>query len=136
VYACGADADVAEFAGLTAYGLEVRPLDGGIGSASALKMCYAGTTKAYTAIGSAMFAQAERAGVGAALAREFDENQQGLKAFLARMVPTMYPKAYRWIGEMREVGSFHDDPAIAAIFEDVAQYYEEIAELNTAKGTA
>ncbi len=137
IYACGPEPDVAEFAGLSAYGLEIRPLEGPIGAASAIKMCYAGITKAYTAIGAAMFEQAERAGVGPALAREFDEHQQGLKAFLARMIPTMYPKAYRWIGEMREIGSFNESvPAIAAIYEDVAQYYTAIAELNATKGSA
>lgn len=137
IYACGAPADLDEFARLTAYGLEIRPLEGAIGAASALKMCYAGITKAYTAIGAGMFAQAERAGVGPALAREFDEHQQGLKAFLGRMIPTMYPKAYRWIGEMREVGSFNEnDPSLAAIYEDVAQFYIAVAESVATKAPA
>jgi 3-hydroxyisobutyrate dehydrogenase-like beta-hydroxyacid dehydrogenase len=137
IYACGDAADVAEFAGLNAFGLEIRPLDGPIGVASALKMCYAGITKSYTAIGAALFAHAERAGVGAALKREFVEHQPGLDAFLGRMIPTMYPKAYRWIGEMREIGSFNaDEPSVAAIYEAVAQYYETIADLTAAKGTA
>jgi 3-hydroxyisobutyrate dehydrogenase-like beta-hydroxyacid dehydrogenase len=135
IYACGPD--VAEFAGLTAYGLEIRPLDGPIGAASALKMSYAGITKALIGIGAAMFAQAERAGVGDALKKEFVEHQGPLNTWLARMIPMMYPKAYRWIGEMREIGSFAgEDPGVASIYEGVAQYYTAVAEAVTAKGRA
>jgi putative dehydrogenase len=137
IYACGAAADVAEFAGLTAYGLEIRPLDGPIGVASALKMSYAGITKAYTAIGAAMFEHAERAGVGPALRREFEEHQVALNAWLARMIPTMYPKAYRWIGEMREIGAFNaDEPGLGSLYEGLAEYYTSIAELMATKGQA
>ncbi|MGO8996472.1 MAG: 6-phosphogluconate dehydrogenase, partial [Polyangiaceae bacterium] len=42
-YASGPD--VAAFEALNAYGLNVRVLEGPIGRASALKMCYGGLTK-------------------------------------------------------------------------------------------
>jgi 3-hydroxyisobutyrate dehydrogenase-like beta-hydroxyacid dehydrogenase len=137
IYACGAAADVAEFAGLNAFGLEIRPLEGPIGVASALKMCYAGMTKAYIGIGAAMFDHAERAGVGPALKREFGEHQVALNEWLGRMIPTMYPKAYRWIGEMREIGTFNEDePGLGALYEGLAEYYTAIAEMMATKGRA
>ena len=132
IYASGPDA--AELAELNAFGLEVRPLDGPIGHASALKMSYAGITKAYTGIAAAMFAAAERSGVGPALQREFEEHQQALTGWLARQLPQIEPKAYRWIGEMREIGTFCAGEPVAQIYEGMAQYYEGVAAKQAAKG--
>jgi putative dehydrogenase len=135
IYACGAD--VAEFEQLTAYGLVVRPLDGPIGTASALKMCYGGLTKGITGIGSAMFACAENAGVSEALAQEFTASQPALNAWLARQIPPMYPKAYRWVGEMREIASFgRSEAGVPVIYEGLAERYAAIALAQTAKGKA
>ena len=52
IYASGSAA--ADFAGLNDYGLIVRMLDGPVTAASALKMSYAGITKGFTALGTAM----------------------------------------------------------------------------------
>ncbi|MGB8551374.1 MAG: NAD(P)-binding domain-containing protein, partial [Xanthobacteraceae bacterium] len=46
---------------LARYGLNVRVLDGPAGAASALKMSYAGITKGFTAIGTAMMLGSARA---------------------------------------------------------------------------
>lgn len=132
IYASGPYA--IELAELNAFGLEVRPLDGPVGHASALKMSYAGITKAYTGIAAAMFAAAERSGVGPALQREFEEHQQALTTWLARQLPQIEPKAYRWIGEMREIGAFCAGEPVAQIYEGMAQYYEAIAATQAAKG--
>jgi putative dehydrogenase len=135
IYACGAD--VAEFERLTAYGLAVRPIDGPIGTASALKMCYGGLTKGITGVGAAMFACAERAGVGDALANEFTASQPALNTWLTRQIPTMYPKAYRWVGEMREIALFAGpEPGVPAMYEGLADRYAAIALAQTAKGKA
>ena len=135
VYACGAD--VAEFERLTAYGLQVCPLDGPIGTASALKMCYGGLTKGITGIGAAMFACAEHGGVSEALAKEFAASQPALNAWLTRQIPTMYPKAYRWVGEMREIASFGNaEPGVGTMYEGLAERYAAIAAALTAKGPA
>ena len=48
---------------LNDYGLDVRPIEGGVGAASALKMCYAGLTKGTTAVATAVMLAAVRAGV-------------------------------------------------------------------------
>lgn len=134
VFASGPD--VAEFARLTAHGLQVRPLDGGIGVASALKMCYAGLTKGITGIGTAMRACAEHNGVAELLAAEFAESQPALNAWLNRQIPTMYPKAYRWVAEMREIATFAEaEPGVAAMYRGVSDLYAAIAETMSAKGS-
>jgi 3-hydroxyisobutyrate dehydrogenase-like beta-hydroxyacid dehydrogenase len=132
VYACGAD--VAEFEQLIAYGLTVRALDGPIGTASALKMCYGGLTKGITGIGSAMFACAEHSGVSEALEKEFSTSQPALYAWLTRQIPTMYPKAYRWDGEMREIAKFGSpEPGVPAMYNGLAERYAAIG-VAQAKG--
>lgn len=115
----------------------MRPLEGGIGVASALKMCYAGISKGITAVGTAMFATSEHAGVHAALMAEMEVSQPALHAWLTRQISTMYPKAYRWVGEMREIAAFGDrTPGVAAIYEGFAQFYAAIAAGTTASGPA
>ena len=129
--------DVAEFEALAAFGLQVRPLEGGIGIASSLKMCYAGISKGVTAVGAAMFAASEHAGVHDALMAELQVSQPALYTWLTRQIPTMYPKAYRWVGEMREIAAFGSaEPAVSAIYESIAQFYAAIAASTTAKGPA
>jgi 3-hydroxyisobutyrate dehydrogenase-like beta-hydroxyacid dehydrogenase len=137
IYAAGAPADVNEFAGLGAYGLEIRPLDGPIGTASALKMCYAGITKAYIGIGIAIFDLAASHGVGPALAREFDEKKKSVAEMLPPTTSRMYRKAYRWIGEMREIETFAgEEPGLALLYEGLARYYSAVADAEAAKAPA
>jgi putative dehydrogenase len=134
VFASGPD--VAEFARLSEYGLKVRPLDGGIGIASSLKMCYGGLTKGITSIGTAMRACADHNGVAEALAAEFAESQPALNAWLDRQIPTMYPKAYRWVAEMQEIATFAEaEPGVSAMYRGIADLYAAIAETMTAKGS-
>jgi 3-hydroxyisobutyrate dehydrogenase-like beta-hydroxyacid dehydrogenase len=135
IYACGPD--VAEFAGLTAYGADIRPLDGPIGIASALKMCWAGIGKAYIGIGAAMFAEAEKLGIAEPLMLEFTKRPRTLVEYLPPETSRMYRKAYRWIGEMREIETFcADDADLAAIYGGLAGYYETIAETAATKEPA
>lgn len=133
IYACGSD--VAAFVALAAHGLHVRVLEGPIGVASALKMCYGGLTKGITGIGSAMFACAENSGLSAALEAEFSTSQPALFAWLTRQIPTMYPKAYRWDGEMREIAAFgRDEAGVSKMYEGLADRYAAIGVAQAAKG--
>jgi len=135
IYASGPH--VAAFEALTAYGLHVRPLDGPIGLASALKMCYGGLTKGITGIGSAMFACAEAAGLTDALTAEFSASQPAIYAWLMRQIPTMYPKAYRWDGEMREIAAFgKNEPGVAAMYRGLAERYAAIGAAQAAQKPA
>ena len=47
----------------------------------------------------------------------------------------MYPKAYRWVGEMREIATFGaNEPGVPTIYEGLAQEYEAIADTMRLKG--
>ncbi|MCZ3377259.1 MULTISPECIES: NAD(P)-dependent oxidoreductase [unclassified Rhizobium] len=113
---------------LADHGLQVRRIDGAIGAASALKMCYAGINKGVTGLGTAMLLAAIRSGADAALKRELQESLPDLDAKFVQGIPDMYPKAYRWVAEMEEISEFlgEDDPA-ALIFKGMAGLYRRMA---------
>src|SRR5439155_4280219 len=83
------------------FGLDIRVLDGEVGQASGLKMCYAATTKGLQALGAEVLAAARLLGVEDNLRAE--QSQGGdlaaVRRFIERALPSMPPKAYRWIGE-------------------------------------
>ena len=109
-------------------GLDLHPMAGPLGAASALKMSYAGITKGLTGLGTAMLLGAERAGLGAELRAELERSQPQLLVRFDKAIPDMLPKAYRWVAEMREIAGFlgPDDPA-ALMFEGAARLYAQIA---------
>ncbi|RWX11964.1 NAD(P)-dependent oxidoreductase [Rhizobium hidalgonense] len=111
------------------YGLRVRRLDGPLGAASALKMCYAGINKGFIGLGAAMLLAASRSGAAESLKAELAESLPDLDRKLSKSIPDMYPKAYRWIAEMQEIADFlgEDDPA-ATIFRGMADVFSRLAE--------
>ncbi len=125
-YASGPEAK--RFAVLADHGLTIRVLEAPLGAASALKMSYAGITKGLTAVGALMLLAAIRAGVDAALRAELAESQpQLLERFVGGM-PSVFPKAYRWVAEMREIAAFASaDASAAAIFEAASSLYDRLA---------
>jgi L-threonate 2-dehydrogenase len=126
IYVSGASAP--EVARLSAFGVAFPALDGPIGAASALKMCYGGITKGLTAIAVATVLGAMRAGLAPALHRELESSQPHLLAWLTRQVPRMPPKAYRWVAEMEEIGHFLGDGTPAGdMFASIARLYGDIA---------
>ena len=126
IYVSGAAAN--EVAKLSDFGVAFPPLDGPIGAASALKMSYGGITKGLTAIAVAMVLGATRSGSAAALHKELEMSQPHLLAWLTRQVPRMYPKAYRWVAEMEEIGHFLEDGTPSGdMFEAIARLYGDIA---------
>ena len=134
IYLSGPDA--ARVAVLGEYGLEMPLLPGPVGTASALKMSYAGITKGFTALGAAMMLAAARAGTTEHLKRELADSQPQLLAWLVRQVPGMYGKAYRWVAEMEEIAGFVGaDPAAGALFQAAARFYAEIAADHADAGT-
>ncbi len=106
-YASGLGA--AEFAELHDFGLEVRVLDGPAGQASGFKMCYAAMTKGVQALGTELLIAAQRLGFADAFAAEQAESVPVLRTHLERSLPTMPPKAYRWVGEMEEIATCFAD---------------------------
>ncbi|MBN1399291.1 MAG: NAD(P)-dependent oxidoreductase [Anaerolineae bacterium] len=114
IYASGPHAS--EFAALGDYGLDVRLLEGPIGDASALKMCYAAMTKGSTALYTTLLTAAERLGISDALQAEFRLSQADAYARMARGIPGMTPKAHRWIGEMEEIASTFEHVGLSPHF--------------------
>ncbi|MXP25055.1 DUF1932 domain-containing protein [Altererythrobacter indicus] len=114
---------------LANYGIDVRILSGPIGSVSALKMCYGGINKGIIGLTTALLLAAERHGAGENLRAEFEISQRHLLENSRRTIPQMYPKAYRWDGEMAEISSFlaKDDPAAAMIWQGLAQFFTDRA---------
>ncbi|RFB85218.1 6-phosphogluconate dehydrogenase [Rhizobium leguminosarum bv. trifolii] len=111
------------------YGLRVRRLDGPLGAASALKMCYAGINKGFTGLGAAMLLAASRSGAAESLKAELTESLPDVDRKLSKSIPDMYPKAYRWVAEMQEIADFlgEDDPA-ATIFRGMAEVFARLAD--------
>jgi 3-hydroxyisobutyrate dehydrogenase-like beta-hydroxyacid dehydrogenase len=128
IYVSGADAKRTE--ALNAFGLLFRAMDGPIGAASAIKMCYGGITKGLTAVGSAMALAAHRAGVADALHAELMASQPALMGRLTGSVPDMFGKAYRWVAEMEEIASFLGERSEAEMFRGIAELYQRLADDN------
>jgi 3-hydroxyisobutyrate dehydrogenase-like beta-hydroxyacid dehydrogenase len=126
-YVSGQQAQRAEVLGRL--GLAIRILEGPVGAASALKMSYAGITKGGTALGAAMLLAATGAGVDGALRRELADSQPQVLARFRRQMPDMYPKAYRWVAEMREIAGFLEaEGGVGVMFEGAARLYERLAD--------
>ena len=126
IYASGPAA--ARFAALET-SLDIRRIDGPIGAASALKMCYAGLNKGLITLGSVILLAAARAGAADALLKQLDESNPDLLAYLRKNIPTMFAKAYRFEGEMEEIAAFlgDDDEGGRRIYEGAARFYERLA---------
>lgn len=120
---------------LSDHGLKVTRLEGEIGAASALKMCYSGINKGLVGLGTAMYLAAIRSGADDGLRRELAASVPQVADRLARGIPDMYAKAYRWVAEMEEIADFlgKDDPA-ALIFRGMAGLYRKMADDREAGG--
>jgi 3-hydroxyisobutyrate dehydrogenase-like beta-hydroxyacid dehydrogenase len=113
---------------LNDYGLIVRLVEGSLTAASSLKMSYAGITKGFTALAAAMMLAATREGSVDALKIELGESQAPLQAWLARQMPAMYGKAYRWVAELDEIAGFvGEELPEHEMFAASARLYERIA---------
>jgi hypothetical protein len=72
---------------------------------------------------------ATRAGAADALRAELAASQPALSAWFARMVPSMYAKAYRWSGEMEEIADFTgEDESASAMYRGAATLYARLAD--------
>jgi 3-hydroxyisobutyrate dehydrogenase-like beta-hydroxyacid dehydrogenase len=107
IYASGPDA--AALAILNEYGLDLRVIGSEAGQASGLKMCYAALTKGLTALGTELLIAARQMGLADALRAEQEQSIPDILAWLDRSIPSMPPKAYRWVGEMEEIAATFAD---------------------------
>jgi 3-hydroxyisobutyrate dehydrogenase-like beta-hydroxyacid dehydrogenase len=107
LYASGSRAE--EFAALSKHGLDVRVMGDQIGQASGIKMCYASLTKGLNALATELLTAGRMMDVEAPLLAELEASQPMLLGWIQRQVPSMPPKAYRWVGEMLEIASTYED---------------------------
>jgi 3-hydroxyisobutyrate dehydrogenase-like beta-hydroxyacid dehydrogenase len=127
IYASGPAAS--RLAALSAHGLDVRVVDGGIGAASALKMCYASMTKGLLAVMAEAFITAERLGVSAPLRAEMQMSNADTLRRAESGLPTVTYKAYRWVAEMEEIAAtFADAGLTPQMFQGAAEVFQFIAD--------
>jgi 3-hydroxyisobutyrate dehydrogenase-like beta-hydroxyacid dehydrogenase len=86
--------------------LTVHVLDGEVGSASALKACYAASSKAVTATLLAARAAAAAVGVEGDLLAEWTRTQPGVAERTDASARRLPRKAWRFVGEMEEAAEF------------------------------
>ena len=117
----------AEFAQLNDYGLEVLKLDGAVGQASGIKMCYAAMTKGSWALYSELLMAAELMGLTEPLLAEFQNGQSAVLQRMERTIPTVPPRSRRWVSEMEEIrDTFTHLGMTPHLFEGVADMYRFI----------
>lgn len=133
IYVAGTQAP--RLAVLNDHGLSVITLDGPSGSASALKMCFAGINKGMTALTTIMLLAAGRSGAGDALRQELAQSLPEVISRIDSGIPDMLPKAWRWHPEMREIADFldacapgHHDSAGRQTFEGFAELYAQLGD--------
>jgi 3-hydroxyisobutyrate dehydrogenase-like beta-hydroxyacid dehydrogenase len=114
LYLCGSRAG--EIAPLFEGGImQAIALDGPIGAASALKVCYAAWNKGATALLAGIRALAGHDGVDAALLAEWNISLPGM-AQRSEMVRSSARKAWRWIAEMEEIAASFEAAGLPAGF--------------------
>jgi len=124
-YASGEHA--AQFARLNDFGLTVLKLDGDVGQASGIKMCYAAMTKGSWALYTELLMAAELMGLTEPLLAEFQSGQQSVIQRMERTIPTEPPRARRWVSEMEEIrDTFAHLGMTPHLFEGVAEMYRFI----------
>ncbi|KAF8995465.1 6-phosphogluconate dehydrogenase, partial [Cyathus striatus] len=115
---------------LTNNGLIVKALrseGADVGDASALKMSYAGISKGLTGLLTTMLlaSHASSPATSQALLSELKLSQPELLRRITRAISPMFPKAYRWVGEMNEIADFIGKEE-GDIYRGMAKIYERI----------
>ena len=117
-----------DFAELTRGGLDIRVLDGEVGQASGMKMCYGALTKGLQALGTELLVAAKLMGLDEPLRAEQSGTLAGVLQYLQRSMGIMPPKAHRWVGEMEEISTcFADLGMTPRILLGAADMYQFIA---------
>lgn len=111
--------------------LNMKHLNDDIGSASGLKMCFAGLNKGFTALAIQSFTTAHNLGVLPELQEHLKEYSPLLGETANRGLPSMPPKAYRFITEQLEIAdTYETDGGFSPeenIFKPIAAVYEVVA---------
>jgi 3-hydroxyisobutyrate dehydrogenase-like beta-hydroxyacid dehydrogenase len=100
--------------------IEVEVLAGGIGRASALKMCFAAYSKGSIALACSVLAAAERLDVLGDLKRQWARGGPALPE-LEREISRAALKAWRFAGEMREIAATFESAGLPPEFHQAAE---------------
>jgi len=113
--------------------LKTPVLDSTIGSASALKMCYAAYTKGVTALLCGIVATAESMGVREALLQHWGGDDPAFPIQVTRRVREVTAKAWRFAGEMEEIATtFRSAGLPGGIHEAAATLFSRLAAFKDA----
>src|SRR5256712_4106651 len=93
-------------------GLDVRPIGEEVGTASALKMCYAALTTGVTALATELLVAAQLLGVSEELAKELIGSQPQHREIMARQIPRMPAVAHRRVGAMEQAPETPPQPGL------------------------
>lgn len=107
-------------------------INGPIGAASALKVCYAAWSKGETALLAIVRALAHHEGVDETLLNEWRDSMPGLPAQSEHIVQRAW-KAWRWVGEMEEIAAGFEDAGLPSGFLANAEIYRRLADLKDNK---
>jgi 3-hydroxyisobutyrate dehydrogenase-like beta-hydroxyacid dehydrogenase len=99
--------------------IETEVLAGGIGRASALKMCFAAYSKGSIALAYAVLAAAERLDVLDDLKRQWGRSGPSLLD-LEREISRAVPKAWRFVAEMHEIAATFEGAGLPPEFHQAA----------------
>ena len=84
--------------------LNIDHLSDDIGAATGVKMCFAATTKGFISLAIQSYTTAHQLGVLDNLREYLAKYNSSTQTIAEKGLVTMPPKAYRWVGEMREIG--------------------------------
>ena len=105
-------------------GLDFRDLGPKCGSASGIKMAHAAVTKGLIAIAINSMVTAKVHNVQNEFLDELELLPGRLLAYFEKGLPSMCPKAYRWVGEMEEISKTHAELDLPKnLFEGAADIY-------------
>lgn len=117
-------------------GIEARVAGAQVGQASALKMAFAAWTKGSSALLLAVRALAQAEGVEDALLSSWTALSPELVEQSERSALGAAPKAWRWVGEMREIAASFETVGLPSGFHDAAaEIYERLAPFKSEPAT-
>jgi len=113
--------------------LATHVLGARIGTASALKMCFAAYTKGTTALLCAILATAENLGVREALEQQWSHDDRSFAEQVPERVRRVTAKAWRFAGEMEEIATTFRDAGLPGDFHAAAAIvYRRLAHFKNA----
>ncbi|WPG97813.1 Hypothetical protein R9X50_00059400 [Acrodontium crateriforme] len=111
--------------------LHVKHVNETIGSATGLKICFAALSKGFTALAIQSFTTAHNLGVLYELKEHLESSNPRAARAVERGLPSMPPKAYRWVHEMEEIArTFESDGGFSqseSPFRAIARIYDLVA---------